>query len=278
MSPLKSILVHMDDSPHCAARLRIANQLAAQHQASVTALYVAMPPFMQLSMSFAGSAEMVPIVQDFETQRHARARALFDQTVAAGMPRVKWAEVMGEPTWAISRQALLADLLVLGQRDPKNERGSGLPFDFVESVLLASGKPALVVPTIKVAEPMGRVALVAWKETRESARAVAAAMPMLQKAAKVHVAIWDDQSLRQYGQAPLDIAQSLREHGVEAEVHHHGPASHEIGEILLSRAADLSADLLVMGCYGHGRAREWVLGGASRTVLQAMTLPVLMVH
>lgn len=278
MSPLRSILVHMDDSPHCATRLRVANQIAEQHEASVTALYAVTPPFMQLSMTYAGGAAVAPIVQDFETQRHARVRAVFDQTVAAGMPRVRWAEVTGEPTWAMSRQALLADLLVLGQRDTQNERMSGVPFDFVESVVLACGKPALVIPNIRVGEPVGRVALVAWKETRESARAVSAALPLLRKASKVHVAVWDDDSLKRYDEAPLDIARYLRQHGVEAEVHHHGPASREIGEYLLSRATDLSADLIVMGCYGHGRAREWVLGGASRTVLQSMTVPVLMAH
>jgi nucleotide-binding universal stress UspA family protein len=154
-----------------------------------------------------------------------------------------------------------------------------LPFDFVESVVIASGKPALVIPTIRLAEPVGRVVLVAWKETREAARAVSAALPLLQKAGKVHVAIWEDpSSVKELAQAPLDIAQSLRAHGVEAEVHRHGPASREVGEFLLSRATDLSADLIVMGCYGHGRAREWVLGGASRTVLQSMTVPVLMAH
>ncbi|MDH5540897.1 MAG: universal stress protein, partial [Rhizobacter sp.] len=255
MSPLRSILVHVDDMAHTSARLRIANRLAEQHDAQVTALYVAMPPFMQFSMTYASGADVVPIMQDYEAQRRQRARALFDETVAVGMPRVRWVEVSGEPTWVMSRHALLADLLVLGQRDTKTERDSGLPFDFVESVLLASGKPALVIPTIRVVEPVGRIALVAWKETREAGRALAAAMPLLQRAEKVHVAIWDDSSLQQAGEAPLDIAQALREHGVPAEVHHHGPAARAAGAFLLSRATDLGAGLLGMGCYGHGRAR-----------------------
>jgi nucleotide-binding universal stress UspA family protein len=70
----------------------------------------------------------------------------------------------------------------------------------------------------------------------------------------------------------------LHHHGIKATVHRGGPPTRELGELLLSLAADLQADLLVMGCYGHGRAREWALGGATRTVLRSMTLPVLMVH
>jgi nucleotide-binding universal stress UspA family protein len=278
MSAYPSILVHMDDSPACAVRLRIANAWAEAHESNVTALYAVMPAFMQYAVAYAGSAEVVPMMQDFEAQRRTRARKLFDETVGTAMPRVRWDELTGEPTWAMSHRALLADLVVLGQRDTKEDRHAGLPFDFVESIVLASGKPALVVPSIPVAEAPGRVVALAWKETRESARAVAAAMPVLQRARQVHVLCWDDKAAPLQRDAPLDIERHLRDRGVAVKMHRQGPASRELGEHLLSAVADHEADLLVMGCYGHGRAREWALGGATRTVLQAMTVPVLMAH
>ena len=170
-----------------------------------------------------------------------------------------------------------ADLLVLGQRDPNDASQADVPHDFIESVVIESGKPALVVPHIGISGPLGQVALVAWKETRESARAVAAAMPMLQRANRVEVATWGDPISTQRN-GPTDIETFLRRHGVKANVRHEGKESPQLGEYLLSLAADVGADLLVMGCYGHSRARELILGGTTRTVLKSMTVPVLMAH
>jgi len=96
------------------------------------------------------------------------------------------------------------------------------------------------------------------------------ALPLLQRAKQVHVAGWDSE--------PRDLEHLFYHHGIDAVFHREGKAPAHVGEYMLSRAAELGADLLVMGCYGHSRARELVLGGASRTVLDSMTLPVLMVH
>ncbi len=96
----------------------------------------------------------------------------------------------------------------------------------------------------------------------------------------MHVAIWPEYVGAEAGQA--DPLAFLRSHGIEAQRHLQPPlggwAARELGELLQSLATDLNADLLVMGCYGHGRAREWVLGGASRTLLSSMTMPMLMSH
>jgi nucleotide-binding universal stress UspA family protein len=289
MSTIKTILMHMDDSPTCAVRVQVAAALAERFDASASALYAVLPAFMQYALAYSAGAELAPMMQEFETQRRTQARALFERGVGTGnagrAQRVAWAETVGEPSALFSRQALGADLLLLGQHDPgpgasAREPASGVAADFAEGVLLASGKPALIIPTIFRPEPIGKVVLVAWKATRESARAVSAALPFLQSAERVHLVSWDDPRAADGngGAAGPDIELSLRRHGVNVMPHREVGSAREIGELMLSRAADLGADLLVMGCYGHGRAREWVLGGASRTVLQSMTLPVLMVH
>ena len=177
----------------------------------------------------------------------------------------------------ITRHAYYADLLVLGQRDPKEASQGDVPADFVESVVIDSGKPALIIPHISAADPIGRVALVAWKETRESARAVAAALPLLQRAERVEVTMWGELGSTQRGE-PTDIEAYLHKHGVKARVHRQGDETPELGEYLLSLVADFSGSLLVMGCYGHSRARELILGGTTRTVMSSMTVPVLMAH
>jgi len=120
------------------------------------------------------------------------------------------------------------------------------------------------------------VALLGWKPTREAAHALAGALPMLCKADKVHVAVWNEGEGTSDGRE--DITRYLRAHGIAADVHGYGPESRDVGEYLLSLASDVGADLMVMGCYGHGRMREWVLGGATRSVLRSMTVPVLMAH
>jgi nucleotide-binding universal stress UspA family protein len=145
-----------------------------------------------------------------------------------------------------------------------------VPADFVEAVVIDSGRPAIVVPYAGTFGAIGETVLIAWKPTRESARAVSAALPLLQRAKQVHVAGWDSE--------PRDLEHFFYHHGIDAVFHREGQAPAHVGEYMLSRAAELGADLLVMGCYGHSRARELVLGGASRTVLESMTLPVLMVH
>ena len=117
---------------------------------------------------------------------------------------------------------------------------------------------------------------IAWREGPEAVRAVAAALPILRKAGMTHVLTW--RTGRESEGAGERLGRYLAAHGVTARVHDGGRAGAPIGELLLSRVADLGVDLLVMGCFGQSRAREWLLGGASRTLLAAMTVPVLMAH
>ena len=152
-----------------------------------------------------------------------------------------------------------------------------MPADFAESVLAASRKPALIVPWMGAPRGVGNTVVIAWKETPEAARAVAMAMPLLQRARQVHVLSWSSTQAPEGG-AGLSLETYLRSHQVAPVWHRYDDEPSRLGELLLSATFDLEADLLVMGCYGHSRAREWVLGGTTRTVLQGMTLPVLMVH
>ncbi len=280
MNAIKSILMHLDDSPACATRLRAANAVAETLDANVKALYAVLPAFMQYAMAYSAGAEVAPMMQAFEAERRSRTRALFDATVGSStaklLTRVEWAECVGEPSHAFTREALVADLLLLGQHVDPGAAPSGVTADFNQTVLIASGRPALVIPSIYRGETIGRVVLVAWKPTREAARALSAALPFLQRAQQVHLALWSEPGADD-GPGP-DVEASLRRHGVTAIVHRDVARDRDVGELLLSRAADLSADMLVMGCYGHTRAREWALGGASRSVFQAMTVPVLMAH
>jgi nucleotide-binding universal stress UspA family protein len=279
MSALKSILLHLDAAPNGVERLQLAQRLAQSHGARVEALYAVLPAVLQYPFAFSGEGQAAALLMNHEAEQRERVKAAFSRererlgiAIAAS-----WDETADEPVAAFTQRAWGADLLVLAQHDPAAKTYSGVPPDFAASVLVASGKPGLVLPYIGAGPTLGDTALIAWKPSPESARAVTAALPLLQRAKRVHLALWNEAPVLDSA-APLPIQDYLAHHGIAATLHRGSAPTSEIGEWLLSLAADVQADLLVMGCYGHGRAREWVLGGATRTVLQSMTLPVLMTH
>ncbi len=279
---MKTLLVHLDASPRSALRLAVAHRLAREHAARLTAMYAVMPTL--LATAWVASEAMsaaVDLFADLDREQRQRARAMFDRE-AAGDPAMSWVDAGDGPMeMALGQQALFADLLVLGQADAKDTKSGAVPVDLVPTLILQSGKPALVLPYAGEFDTIGREMLVAWKSTRESARALSAALPWLSKAARVHIARPAPAGPDAQAQADAEAAaldQWLRLHGVGAAVSHATVVEGEVGEALLSLAADTRADLLVMGCYGHSRMRELVLGGATRTVLASMTLPVLMAH
>lgn len=272
------LLVHLDPSPRAEQRLAFARALGQRHDAAVTALYAVTPSFIELPFAPEVGPGFVATLREIDDERLARAHAVYQRALALPGARCSLAELRDEPIIAaFAQQALYADLLVLGQHDPSNPEAAPVPADFAESVLAISGKPALILPYATLPSVFGNTVALAWKPTREAARAVAAAMPLLQRARRVHVISWSGAD-EPVGGERLDLGGYLKLHGVEASWHRQGDEPAELGELLLSRAFDLEADLLVMGCYGHSRAREWVLGGTSRTVLRSMTLPVLMSH
>jgi nucleotide-binding universal stress UspA family protein len=278
IASLTQLLVHLDDSPRAGQRLTLARGIGQAHGAAVTALYAVTPSFMDLPFSPEVGPGISAALRELDDERLARAHAAFEQSLLTPGVDAAWAEVQGDPIIAaFAQQALYADLLVLGQHDPSGTPSSTVPSDFVESVMAASGKPALILPYAGDADTVGQTIVIAWKPTREAARAVSAALPLLQRAQRVNILAWSYEE-EQIGGDRLDLDGYLKLHDVEATWHREGEEPAALGESLLSRAFDLDADLLVMGCYGHSRTREWVLGGTSRTVLQSMTLPVLMAH
>lgn len=273
MSTLKTLLVHVDATPQSAVRLQLAEQLALAHGAQATAVYAVTSALLRYPMAMAAGADIAPMLAEVDAQRLEAARKLYAASVQPA--HVGWLECKGRPIVDMAQQALCADLLVLGQRASDESRDVDVPADFVSSVLIDSGRPAIVVPHIARAPLRLDRVLVAWKPTREAARAVSAALPLLQQAASVTVVSFDE------GGEPAPeagIVGYLRSHGVQAGFKRAVAAEISVGDQLLSLAADEQSDLLVMGCYGHGRAREWVMGGTSRTVIASMTIPVLMSH
>jgi nucleotide-binding universal stress UspA family protein len=273
----KTILVHVDHSPHCEARVRAAAAIALEQQAHLTGAAMSGMASVAYQDNNADLGMALIVAQLAALREHAdTALARFEQIASSmGVASYERRLVNDEPEGGLALQARYADLVVVSQPDP-NDACSRLNPGLPAYVMLTSGRPVLVVPHSGSVARIGSRVLLAWDASREASRAVAAALPLLRAAAEVHVVIFNPGV--EHGQQPgADIAQYLARHQVKVQVAVH-QSSIEIGEALLSVAADLQSDLIVMGGYGHTRLRELVMGGVTKTMLRSMTAPVLMVH
>lgn len=276
---LKDLLVHVDDSKANAGRVDAAVRLAAAHDAHLTGLYVAPDPnVMPLYTETHIPGEILEEQRTAAIERAGQAKKAFEDAAGRAALSSEWRFVEGDPTRTLSLHARYVDLLVIGQASSTDYQS--LSQGVVEQVLLDVGRPVLVIPYIGAADTLGERVLVAWNASREAMRAVHDAMPLLERAAAVSVlSVNPARGPGGDGDVPgADISLHLARHGVKAEAGHTEADNVAVGEVLLSRAADLGVDLIVMGAYGHSRYRELVLGGATRQILESMTVPVLMSH
>jgi nucleotide-binding universal stress UspA family protein len=169
-----------------------------------------------------------------------------------------------------------ADLIVAGQTDPDWDLSPLM--DFPERLALASGRPVLIIPHSGRHPTVGRRAVIAWKGSREAARAVFDALPLLREAQAVSILEIKERGDDGARAPDTSIAAALGRHGIKPEVRTSIVSDISVGDEILSRAADLDADLLVMGAYGHSRIRELVFGGVTRHIAKHMTLPTLLSH
>ena len=171
-----------------------------------------------------------------------------------------------------------SDLVIASQTDPQWPGSQRL--DVADRMAIESGRPVLIIPNAGVHGRIGQKVLVAWNARREAARAAFDALPILQLAKDVRVVWVNPQSERERAQdiPAADICAVLARHGVNCQATELVAPRASVGETLLACAKSFAADVLVMGCYGHTRLREFVFGGASRHVLGQMSIPVLMSH
>jgi nucleotide-binding universal stress UspA family protein len=277
----KTIQVYADDGRHSEQRIQIAETLAANQGAHIQGMHV-IPP---LSYPSYMAAE-IPI--DLIEQRHAQLRAVaasLGTDFAASAERAglnqEWRcfdAFRGDLTETVAELGRYADINIVSQSDPDGEGQERL--DLVEPLLFGSGRPVLVVPYAGKFDGKFENVMIAWNATRESARAVFDAMPILQAARKVTVMTVNPSDTAEAGDPypGADLANILARHDVQAEVHHTQGDDISVGDMLLSTMAETATDLLVMGAYGHSRMREYVFGGATRHIIQHMTAPVMMSH
>lgn len=277
----KDILVVLDADSATRQRIETAAALAARFEAHLVGLYVTLMADSEPASPLFYPPLYDPIWRDVQETSAARAeqvRQTFEDVTSRSAVSAEWRSAAGYPGDVAVSHARYADLVVLGQLDPEDPRGPLLR-PRPEEVAMLAGRPILVIPYAGRFEEIGRRALVGWDASREAARAIGDALPLLTQAKSVTIMSVDAEKTRDQGETTAaDLALHLARHGVAAQVERTVSDGIGVGNTLLSRASDLEADLLVMGAYGHSRIRELLLGGATRTVLASMTLPVLMAH
>jgi len=167
------------------------------------------------------------------------------------------------------------DLAIVGQAEPESGEVEEL---IAESALFESGRPLIVVPYIQKAPLKLDRVMVCWDGSRPAARAIADAMPLLEKSGKVEVVIVTNERGKQDEIEGADMGQHLARHGLKVDVKRIPGGNIDVADALLSHVADSGTDFAVMGGYGHSRLREFVLGGVTHSILRSMTVPVLMAH
>jgi nucleotide-binding universal stress UspA family protein len=275
----KDMLVALDSAADSRGRIELAAALAERFAAHLVGLYpVPSQEFLRRGGRF-DPALVEPLYREWRAAALAEAEACrreFERAAGLRGVATEWRTFTQGRDADPAVHARYADLTILGQRDPTDAATRVRP----ERVALACGRPLLIIPYAGHYPAVGSRVLVGWDASREATRAVADAMPFLTAAEAVTVlAIDPHQGSKAHGDVPgADISRHLARHGVKAAVERTVSAGVPTGDVLLSRAADLGADLLVIGAYGHSRARELLLGGVTRTILESMTLPVLMSH
>ncbi|HLX27689.1 MAG TPA: universal stress protein [Casimicrobiaceae bacterium] len=274
----RSILVHLDDSAAGERRMDAAVTIARRFKGCVTAIYSSLSSRVEVDIEQLPPREVAKLMLDREARD--RAEALLRRMAEAREHVEIQIRALGiNPIDNALAEMRCADLAILSQ--PGDEIDiSGFDRRLLEHALLGSGGPLLVLPFAPSTAEIGGNVVIAWDGSREAARAVRDALPLLATASRTTLlSIGNRCRLGEDAQRSQErVTAYLALHGVNVQPKRMESTLDDPGELLLSELCDLGADLLVMGAYGHARVRELVLGGMTRTMVEKMTVPLFTSH
>ncbi len=276
----RSIFVHADDTEPCARRLDYAARLARRYPSELHGSYLPSPSELTKYAKAVMAQEEIDKYARLRAEERSAAEAAFRGAAKkSGVTNIEWDVPARTPIGAAVLRARHSDLAILGQ-PPRDDPREEFTAELANAVVMRCGRPVLFVPSVGDFPTIGERVLIAWKDSRESARAVADALPLLKDAKKViAMAVTpasDESANEQFTDAQLSAF--LGRHEIDATVKRIAAADIEAGELLLSQVADTGADLIVMGAYSRPRLTEVVWGGVTRVMMSSMTAPVLMSH
>ncbi len=269
------ILVHVRNSQDQSLAATVGLKLAQRLQAHVSGLYVAALG----SVAYSTLETVVFQVQEADDlyETALTQRSDWEKRLATNGLQGEWLVAQGEPVEAICHAARWADLVVAER--PQLRSDAPIGWGTVSRTVFGAGVPVVVVPETTRPTSIGERIVVAWNHSREAARAISGALPVLRLANQIIVLDGAEQrSLVGARHLPqLDLKAYFARHGVAAEFRPFNPAS-DYGAGILKTAHDEDADLIVMGAWGHSRIAELVLGGATRYLFQNSDVPLFVAH
>jgi nucleotide-binding universal stress UspA family protein len=277
---IKDIAFHLSARASEGATIDYAVSVAAAFEAHLAGIAFALDPFVPPTMGI-GDAVDAGWIDDQREEAQAAALAAIARFEEAARRNGLSAESrrldvsLAGAAQTFGRIARCFDLSIVRQAEPGKAPLEDL---VIEAALFDAGRPVLVVPYIQKTPLALERVLVCWDGGRSAARAVGDAMPFLRRAKAVEVVIVQGDAGKGDEIAGADIGEHLARHGLEVEVKRIVADGGSVMDTILSHAADVGADFLVMGGYGHSRLREFILGGVTRGILGTMTVPVLMSH
>jgi nucleotide-binding universal stress UspA family protein len=275
---IKDIMVYVDGSAADEMRLVAVDDVARLFQSQVIALYLnAIPSLAPVNAGAGGLASPLDLVQQAKEEGDMMEAVLAMRLARLERPvEIRRFDILADEVANIgAREARTADTFVALR--PNGELQE--PERLVESVLFGSGRHLLLVPEGERPRSDFNRVLVAWNGGRESARALAEAMPFLHQADEVSVIfVGDENSVADQYVPGASVVQHLKHHGIDAVLEHVKSSKGEVAATLMAECEKQKADLLVMGGYGHSRLREWLLGGVTYELLHGAPIPILVAH
>jgi nucleotide-binding universal stress UspA family protein len=277
---IKNILLHLDHSSGCQNRLQTAFAMAKNYDALITGLFVVpdyvVPSYVEAQIS-------VDLITDVTEKALARARdtlSEYQKMAAAAGVAMDAHVVEGQVIPILREHSKYSDLLMLGQDQPDDPDNAS--YGLADALLFEGACACMVVPhSGKLALPGKRI-LLTWNASRESARALREAMPMLKTAETLVVLSSEpddaDATIARGHPHADELARFLESHGIESVSSGINDLDISASDAILGQAAEMDADMIVMGAYGHARLREIILGGVTRDLLKQSPIPLFLAH
>ncbi len=274
----KQIVLHLDNSKACESRLRAACEMAQRFDSKLVGVYV-VPDFIiptyveaQISNEIMESIS-AQAVEAAEEQLNGYKEIANEYGIVPENHIVE-----GQLEQVLIEYSRYSDLVIIGQHDPND--ADDVSAGLADQLLVEGGARCMVVPARGQVPPPGNRVLIAWNSSRESARAVRAAMPFLASAEEVVVLSSEtaDEEMFTGRSRSRELVKYLLAHDIDSVVSSFDHASIGAGEAIVAQANDMRADLIIMGGYGHTRLREVILGGATRELLDSTPACVLLSH
>jgi nucleotide-binding universal stress UspA family protein len=282
---LKDILVFLDAGKTCEARLGLAKSIARGHGACLSGIFVedkrSDETPLNVGKSQPGILAGLPTISVPDFSKGATVRDITEQRFRESLRfsgvEGNWHSLDQTDMTELIALARAADLIVIGQTDPQARPA---PTWRPDEVVVACGRPVLMVPYVGNYARVGHRVLVAWDGSREAARALNDALPLISAAEAVTLMSVRSRikDLNRTPQSTERIVRHLARHGITARIEERLQYGASVSDVLLSSTVDLAVDMIVAGAYHHSPLREALTGGVSRELFHHMTVPVLMSH